>query len=203
MMNQMKDILRQSYNKYAEIREKNELQPWKVLERDKFFQLLAKEGRTSLLDIGAGTGKDSRFFIEKGFNVTAVDLSDEMVKLCHGKGVQAYEMDFYNLSLLGCTFDAAWAMNSLLHIEKNNLEMVLQGIWDRLNPSGVFFMGVYGGEDFEGIWEEDIYTPHRFFSFYSDESIKEIVSNYFEPLNFDTIETGGKYHFQSITMRKK
>jgi len=94
-------------------------------------------------------------------------------------------------------------MNSLLHVEKSNLNLVMEEINNNLNASGLFFMGVYGGEDSEGIWDEDIYTPHRFFSFHTDESIKKYVTKYFELISFERIETGGKYYFQSIILRKK
>ena len=203
MTNEIKEILKQSYNNYALEREKNHLQEWKIKVRDSFLKLLLNEDKSTLLDIGAGTGKDSKFFMDNNLDVVAVDLSDEMIKLCRGKGIGAYELDFYNLHQTGKKFDAVWSMNSLLHVEKSNLNLVLEGIKSVLNPSGLFFMGVYVGEDSEGIWQEDFYTPHRFFSFYTDENIKNAVSNHFELISFEKIETGGKYHFQSMIMRKK
>ena len=203
MTSKIKEILKQSYNNYAHVREKNKLQEWKIKPRDLFLQLLLNDGKSILLDVGAGTGRDSKFFMNNNIDVIAVDLSDEMIKLCREKGIESYELDFYNLHEIGKKFDAVWAMNSLLHVEKANLNLVLQEIRSVLNPLGLFFMGVYGGEDSEGIWEDDIYTPHRFFSFYTDENIKKVVSNYFELISFERIETGGKYYFQSIIMRKK
>ena len=94
-------------------------------------------------------------------------------------------------------------MNCLLHVEKEKLDFVLHEIDSVLNSSGLFFMGVYGGIDQEGIWENDIYTPKRFFSFHSDENILRIVKEHFSIVDFQKIETHGKFHFQSIVMRKK
>lgn len=201
MQNKIKDALKEAYNKYAPVREKNEIQEWKVKPRNLFLELMKSEDKTSLLDIGAGHGRDSSFFKENNIEVVAVDLSSEMIKLCHEKGIVAYELDFYNLHQINKRFDAVWAMNSLLHVEKNSLPLVLQEIKNVLKPSGLFFMGVYGGENSEGIWENDIYTPHRFFSFYIDEDIKDIVSKHFELISFERIETGGRYHFQSIILK--
>lgn len=202
MTSETKEILRQSYNNYANEREKNELQQWKVKLRDSFLKLLLNEDKSTLLDIGAGTGKDSRFFMNNNIDVIAVDISEEMIKLCREKGIESYESDFYNLYNICKKVDAVWSMNSLLHVEKANLNSVLKEIKSVLNPFGLFFMGVYGGENSEGIWQDDIYTPHRFFSFYTDEDIKEVVSKYYELISFERIETGGKYHFQSIIMKK-
>ena len=203
MLSETKEILKQSYNKYAHVREKNELQDWKVKPRESFLKQLLNEGKTTLLDIGAGTGRDSKFFSDNNLDVFAVDLSDEMITLCLEKGIESQQLDFYNLHKIGKKFDAIWSMNSLLHVEKSDLNTVLEEISNTLNHLGLFFMGVYGGEDSEGIWEEDVYTPHRFFSFYTDENIKKVTSNYFDIISFERIETGGKYHFQSIIMKKK
>ena len=203
MLSETKEILKQSYNKYAHVREKNEMQDWKVKPRESFLKQLLNEGKTTLLDIGAGTGRDSKFFMDNNLDVLAIDLSDEMITLCQEKGIESQQLDFYNIHKIGKNFDAIWSMNSLLHVEKSNLNTVLEEISNTLNHLGLFFMGVYGGEDSEGIWEEDVYTPHRFFSFYTDENIKKVTSNYFDIISFETIETGGKYHFQSIIMKKK
>lgn len=200
---EIKEILRKSYDNFAVQREQNKMQEWKIQLRDSFLNLLMEENKSSLLDIGAGTGKDSMFFMDNNINVMAVDLSDEMVKLCKEKGIEACQLDFYNLHQIGRKFDAVWSMNSLLHVKKSDLNLVLEEIKNILNPSGLFFMGVYGGEDSEGIWKDDIYTPHRFFSFYTDENIKKAVSSHFEIISFKRIETGGKYYFQSIIMRNK
>lgn len=203
MQNNSRESLKETYNKYANIREKNEIQPWKVENRRKFLEIVKKEDKTSLLEIGAGIGRDSKFFMDNGLKVKATDLSSEMVALCKEKGIETFELDFYNIHTIKETFDCVWAMNCLLHAEKRNLPLILKEISGVLKPSGLFFMGVYGGEDSEGIWKEDIYTPHRFFSFYTDEAINEVVARCFDIVNFERIETGGKYHFQSIILRKK
>lgn len=203
MSNVLKDILRQSYNNHASEREESDMESWKINIRSEFLQLILNEKKSTILDIGAGTGKDSEFFQKNDINVIAVDLSEEMIKICREKSIESYELDFHNLRKIGKNFDAVWAMNSLLHVEKLNINLVLEEIKSILKPSGLFFMGVYGGEDFEGIWEKDIYNPPRFFSFYTDDNIQRVVSSYFDIINFQKIETGGKYYFQSLIMRRK
>jgi cyclopropane fatty-acyl-phospholipid synthase-like methyltransferase len=202
MENEIKQNLKLAYDSFANDREKSELQGWKVENRQIFLELLKKENKQSLLEIGAGTGKDSKFFMENGLKVNSVDLSSEMVKLCVEKGIEAQQLDFYNLSSLNKTFDAVWAMNCLLHVEKKNLPLVLEEIKKVLKPKGLFFMGVYGGKNSEGIYEGDFYTPKRFFSFFTDEAIKEVVSKHFDIVSFDIIEPERDLNFQSIILRK-
>lgn len=159
MNTDIKQDLKQAYNAFAYERERSHMQEWKRRPRRAFLELLEKEGKNSLLEIGAGHGADSRFFREHGLTVVAVDFSEQMVRLCRQKGIEAYEMDFCELSKLGRRFDAVWAMNYLLHVERASIGLVLNEIDAVLNPGGLFFMGVYGGQEWEGTWEEDTYVP--------------------------------------------
>ena len=203
MTNNLKLNLREAYNNQAGERDKNDMQQWKEEQRTKFLGLIKKENKKSLLELGAGPGRDSMFFMNEGFDVIATDLSSEMIKLCKAKGLNAFEMDFSDIHTLNKTFDAVWALNCLLHVEKKNLPGVLKEINSVLKPNGLFFMGVYGGQDSEGIWEEDFYNPPRFFSFFTDEKLKHVVSQYFDIISFETIETEGKYNFQALILRKR
>lgn len=40
---EIKERLKEAYNKHAHIREKNEMQPWKNIPREKFLELLRVE----------------------------------------------------------------------------------------------------------------------------------------------------------------
>ena len=43
-----------------------------------FLREVPKEGR--ILDFGCGTGRDSRYFLQQGYKVTAIDGSQKCVK---------------------------------------------------------------------------------------------------------------------------
>jgi len=203
MINEINKNLREAYNNSASERDKKGIDPWKEEQRKQFLDLIKEENKKSLLELGAGPGRDSKFFMEQGLEVTATDLSSEMIKLCKHKGLRAFEMGFNDIDTLNDKFDAVWALNCLLHVEKKNLPDVLNKINSILKPNGVFFMGVYGGEDSEGTWEEDFYNPPRFFSFYTDDHIQQVVSKHFEIICFEGIDLGGGDHFQALTLRKK
>ena len=205
-MKNIKNDLREAYNKSAHERDTGLMQDWKIEERSRFLSLLKQEKKESFLEIGAGPGRDSAFYQENGLKVLCTDLTPEMVKLCREKGLDARVMDFSDLQFPQNSFNAVYAMNSLLHLPKKELLKVLRKINRILKRDGVFFMGVYGGIDHEGIWEEDAYEPKRFFSFYEDEHLKEILGEIFEVISFRRINTGESnrhLHFQSILLRKK
>lgn len=199
----VKETLRSSYNQNAKLRDKPDVVSWKLLERDHFLSLLDKREQTTILDLGAGTGQHGKYMADHGFDVTCIDLSPNMVDACIQKGLKAFEMDMYRLSFEDDAFDGIWALNSLLHIPKADLLNVLGEIKRVLKPGGVFYMGVYGGYNSEGIWEEDPYQPQRFFSFYDEIAMKETVSQVFTLQEFRTVPLDGmKLDFQGIVLTK-
>lgn len=138
-------------------------------------------------------------------NVTCIDLSPEMIKFCQHKGLSAYVMDMVHLDFPPNSFEAVYSLNSLLHIPNAEFRSVLENIERILTPSGLLYLGVYGGDDeFEGVWAEDSYNPKRFFSFKSDEAIQKMTAEIFELLYFKRIEVSGDHrlHFQSLILEK-
>lgn len=205
--NLLKENLRIYYNQEAELRNKSDKADWKIKIRENFCNLVKQEHKKTLLELGAGAGYDSQFFMNNGLDVIAVDISSEMVRKCKEKAVEAYELDFYYLSSLNKRFDCIWAMNTLLHVPKSDLCEVLKGINLVLREDGLLFMGVYGGEDFEGEYtKSEVSTIPRFFSYYSESCLKAILENYFQIIAFQQFDVGRGLEidiFQSIIMRKK
>ena len=196
--------LKTAYDAKAALRDGSRIQEWKIALQTRFLQRLQAENATSLLEIGAGPGQVGRYFQDAGLAVVCTDLSAEMVRLCRAKGLEAYVMDFLNLDFAEGQFDALFAQNCLLHVPKAEFPRVLQAIRRVVRPGGLLFIGSYGGRDFEGVWEEDVYEPKRFYSFYTDEEMRSILERFFEILCFDVIPTQGEHNadFQAITLRK-
>jgi len=204
MNDEIKKSLIATYDKYARDRYQAKHAEWKTAERDKFYKLLKANKSTLILDLGSGPARDAPWFREKGIDVICVELSKEMARICAEKGLAVAVMDIECPGLIDNSFDAVWAMNSLLHIAKNDIESVLSDIKRILKPGGLFYLGMYGGRDFEGISENDFYTPKRFFSFYTDEDLKKIVSRHFDIVEFNTIPQAGRTtDFQSVILRSK
>ena len=206
VQNTMKNDLRTAYDKKARRRDAQPVQPWKIVERDRFLALLRQEGKETILEIGAGTGRDGAHFQAQGLKVTCTDLSTENIRLCQAKGLDARVMDFADLQFPDGSFHAVYALNCLLHVPKRELPAVLTGIDAVLKPGGLFFMGVYGGIDHQGIYDDDSYRPKRFFSFFEDQQIKDLLGGIFDLHAFKRVPTGqpdSDLHFQSIILRKK
>jgi ubiquinone/menaquinone biosynthesis C-methylase UbiE len=202
----VKQQIKQAYDAQSENRNKSSPQDWKLYERSSFLHRLLNLQKDNLLEIGAGPGKDSLFFKEAGLNVQATDLSSKMIQLCREKGIKADTMSFDQLIFEDETFDAIWALNCLLHVPKAQLELVLREVRRVMKPDGLLYMGVYGGVNQEGIWEQDFHEPKRFFSFYKDEDLENILTAYFRLEAFHKIPQNsgqsGPPHFQGFILTK-
>lgn len=117
-------------------------------DRQSKFVNLLQEG-ANILDFGCGSGRDSKYFIDHGFRVIAVDGSEEMVK---------FSSDYTGLNVIHSSFqefeftenvDAVWACSSLLHVESEELAIIMTSIHNHLNNNGLIYLSFKYG-DFEG-----------------------------------------------------
>ena len=122
-----------------------------------------------ILDLGCGSGRDSKYFLSKGFQVTAVDGSKELCKLASDLiGINVRELLFQNLDY-AIVFDAVWANASLLHLKREELIPVLEKIRDALKPGGILFASFKYGS-FSG------YRDGRYYTDYDEKSIEDIIN---------------------------
>ena len=111
-----------------------------------FLKHLSPGGR--LLDLGCGSGRDSAYFSSLGFEVTAVDGSEELCKrVKENYGIESLCMRFEDIAFAE-EFDAIWACASLLHVKKADMPAVMSKVSDALKPGGVLYASFkYGSEE--------------------------------------------------------
>lgn len=197
--------LRRSYDSAVEERESAPVSDWKKDLRWRFLASLQQEGRTSLIDIGAGTGVHGQFFQSQGVDVSCVDISPAMAEQCRVKGLPSQVLNVLDLGDIERTFDSAFALNSLLHIPSSLLPQALSSISQVLTREGLFFWGQYGGEYREGVYQDDHYQPKRFYNLLEDDQLREFASADFIIEEFDQInkENSSPLYFQSLLLRVK
>jgi len=194
--------LRSAYDAGAADRDTQAKSAWKVAERRAFLERLRSEGKTRLLELGAGTGQDSLFFQEQGLDVVATDASPRMVAKCSEKGLEAHVMDFMSLSFAPESFPAAYALNCLLHVPNADMPAALGAIRAVLEPGALLYIGVYGGDSFEGVKPNDSHDPPRFFSIRTDDELLQMIAPYFEAVDFHVVENESDGRFQALTVRR-
>ena len=196
------DALVKTYEKYAHERASYSPDEFKIQERSEFLKFLKAEGRDTLLEIGCGHGQDAQFFQSQGFQVLAVDNTPTMVQLTAEKGIPAQVLDCYDLDQINKHFDAVYTMNCLLHVPKRDIDQVLRLISARLNENGLMYLGIWGDENFEGIWEHDQYEPKRFFSFWKTKTLLEVLQGFFRLEYYRRLEPREGRIFNSFILRK-
>ena len=102
-----------------------------------------------ILDFGCGSGRDTKFFLENGFDVEAIDGSEELCKFASEyTGINVKHMYFQQLEEVS-KYDAVWACSSILHLSYDELIDVMKKIVDSLKTNGLFYTSFKYG-DFEG-----------------------------------------------------
>ncbi len=201
-----KDELRRAYDVDVERRGAMAPATWRTSTIDRFLENVRDVEANGIIELGCGTGQLARYVADKGFDVTAIDLSPENVAVTQNRGVTAEVADFAALPYLDNTFDAAFAMNSLLHVPPNELSGVLREIARVLVPGAPLLVVVWGGIAHEGVVEDEWLDPPRYFCFYTDEDLLALETpglkySSFEALDVD--EDAGELHPQVLTLVAK
>ena len=115
--------------------------------QDRFLQYL--EPRTLILDFGCGAGRDSRYFLKKGYHVEAIDGSKEMCRIAsETAGIPVRQMLFSELDEVE-RYDGIFACASILHVPSADLPDILTKMKRALKPQGIMYVSFKYG-DFEG-----------------------------------------------------
>ncbi len=102
-----------------------------------------------ILDFGCGSGRDTKYFLEHGYQVEAIDGSEELCKVASTyTGIIVRKQLFTELSEVR-KYDAVWACSSILHASSDELVIIMKKIWTALKDKGIFYTSFKYGT-FEG-----------------------------------------------------
>ena len=139
-----------------------------AMMQDSFLEHIPKGGH--ILDFGCGSGRDARYFKDKGFRVDAVDGSEEMVRVAAAhSGLPVRRMLFQDLDAAE-EYDGIWACSSILHLDREELAEVMQKIRAALRPGGILYTSFKYG-DFSGE------RNGRFFTDMTEESFGRLLKD--------------------------
>ena len=136
--------------------------------RDKFISFLPQKAH--VLDAGCGSGRDSKAFLDKGFEVTAFDASKEMCK----KASEYINHEVLNLRFEDISFDkefdGIWACASLLHVPMDSLQSIMGRLCSVLKDEGVIYASFKYGDGTKVRGE-------RVFSDFDEKSVVPLFEN--------------------------
>lgn len=200
--------LKSTYNKIARdwVRDHHQ-DSWWVSGTDTYLSFLPPNA--SLLDIGCGAGEKSKYLLGKGYKVTGIDFSEEMLAIAReqvptGKFIVGDIMQSLDLHE---SFDGIFAQAVLLHIPKDAIIEVLKNIIAPLTPGGYFYAAVketrQGGPDEAILKENDYgYEYERFFSYFTVSELKGYLQDIGMEMVYDSVTTSGKTNWIQVIARK-
>jgi SAM-dependent methyltransferase len=177
-MTRMEADLATYYDQEAPSRADRAIDAERIRRRAEYTALLVSEGRSRLLEVGTGPGRDAAAFLADGLAVTGVDLAAEHVRMCRAAGIDAHVASVLGLPFADHSFDAGWTMSTLLHVPDADFDTALLEIRRVLRAGAPLAVGLWGGEDWEGASVKDTITPPRFFSSRSDERLREMLGRH-------------------------
>lgn len=156
----------------------------------------------SILDLGCGSGRDTKAFFDQGYQVDAIDGSEELCKLATDyTGIQVRHMLFQELSAID-KYDGIWACSSILHLPKDELINVMRKMTAALKPNGIIYTsfkyGTFSGER-NGRYFTDM-TEMTFADFISDIEALQVEEQW---ISSDVRPGRGEERWLNLILRKK
>jgi len=193
-----KDVIKSNYDKLNKEYQDNYSENVNTYKALDIFQKFV-EKHSKIIDLGCGTGIPAgKYLVTKGYEVTGVDISLEMIKLSKKNvpKMQCICCDFSKIFVSDDSFDAGVALFSLLHVAKKDIIVVLNEFHRIIKKDGKLLLCVNKG-DFEGY--SKLLGKKMFFACFEEKELDEylkksgfaIVVKY-----FDTFEVHGEIEEQ-------
>lgn len=134
--------------------------------QDLFLEYLPENGY--ILDFGCGSGRDTKYFKEKGYKIEAIDGSEELCQIASEySGIKVECMLFQDLNE-NDQYDGIWACASILHLSKTEMKDVFKKMIRSLKKNGIIYTSFKYGE-FEGMKND------RYFSDFTEKIFQEYL----------------------------
>lgn len=121
-----------------------------------------------ILDFGCGSGRDTEYFLSRGYLVDATDGAGELCQFASNyTGIEVKHQLFQELDEVE-KYDGIWACASILHLSKSELPDVLRKMRRGLKENGIIYTSFKYG-DFEGE------RSGRYFTDLTEASAQELL----------------------------
>lgn len=157
------------YNRNAEAYASDTVNVDFSLTQNRFLSYIPSDGL--ILDFGCGSGRDTKFFKENGFDVVAIDGSEELCKIAEAHtGIKVKCMLFQELDEVS-KYDGVWACSSILHLTREELKTVFQKMINSLKSAGIIYTS-FKYSNYEGE------RNGRYFIDFTEDSFDDFIKGF-------------------------
>lgn len=132
---------------------------------EKIFERECTSRPELVLDLACGTGKMTLELAKRGYDMTGIDYSPEMLDVARDEAEKSGEdilwlcQDMRSFELYGTVDAAVCCLDSLNHLTaKKDLESCLALVHNYLVPDGVFIFDINGKRKFEEVYADRCYV---------------------------------------------
>ena len=120
-----------------------------------------------VLDLGCGTGSMTLELARRGYDMTGIDISAEMLDIARDRAYEAgigsdilwLEQDMREFELYGTVDTAVCCLDGINHLTgRGDLDKTLKLVHNYLIPNGLFIFDVNGKYKFENIYADETYA---------------------------------------------
>jgi SAM-dependent methyltransferase len=171
--------------------------PERLACMERFVTTCLGRGLRTVLEVGCGAARDGVLLRDSGLTYDGVDLSPVGVAICRARGLQAQVASATALPFATSSFDSAWTMSTLMHLEGSDLDVAVTELGRVVRPGGVLEVGVWGSTRAGTRVDEH----GRFFQQRTDSQIRTVLESVGRVQAFNTWEwydNGGHYQWARV-----
>jgi ubiquinone/menaquinone biosynthesis C-methylase UbiE len=136
-----------------------------------------------VLDAGCGAGRDSNRLTQAGLKTIGIDISSGLITQAKKRfpELEFREGSFLELEFQDSKFNGIWAHASLVHLEtEEDSERAIQEFSRVLKKNGILHLLVRAqvGENKTEVVSDSVSGHDRFFRYYSNEEIQQLLTKY-------------------------
>ena len=112
-----------------------------------FGEFIGKNNPKKILEVGCETGNYTKILVDRGYEVTAIDVSEDMLELASEKcDCEVIKGDIRDITI-NEKFDTCIAMFAVMGYLTENTDIIkaLNNIYNHLKPNGIFVFDVWNG----------------------------------------------------------
>lgn len=132
---------------------------------EKIFDKESKARPELVLDLGCGTGKMTLELASRGYDMTGIDLSTEMLDVARGIAEEAghdilwLAQDMREFELYGTVDAAVSCLDCINHLTKpSDVKKTFDLVHNYLIPDGIFIFDINGKAKFENVYADRSYV---------------------------------------------